>query len=617
VAFSPRDRTLAQLLSRAFALLAGLGVGAFAMTLLAYAVNLGWVTPQLDRSRLSAKAESAAFAAMLDEENGLRAYLLTHESRFLAPYKQATIALDRANGELLASLDSADVGAQMVRVRVAEEKWHERWADAVIGPLGDAPPAMEMGKELFDAYRSEQSAFAQAIDRRTETLSRRERGSTEVRVALELAVFLGVLVLAIRQHRALRESVVAPLAELLRDIARVRDGVLETTVEHRGPRELRELRQGINDMVHALSAAQAVAEARDDLVREHAARLRQILNASREFAESLNLSYVVSAVRASTAAVGGYERVIVWLTDDEEKKLRNAEAMEGAERGMATMPPEAIVEMGEGLAGRAAKCGRITVEDSEGRVRFKDSENGSVRALAIPLIVGARVVGVLEARHAQAQVPTNQAAEILEMFATHAATAIEAARLHEVTEERSQMDPLTHLFNRRRLEEDLNAEWKRCARYGRPLTFVMLDVDYFKAFNDTHGHPQADLALQELASVIASAIRASDTPYRYGGEEFCILLRETNAEDGLVFAERLRKRVEQRFASGRLPALTTSLGVAEFSANMATPLDLVEAADAAMYESKAAGRNRVTVSSAPPARPFGLPRGEIEPPLSS
>ena len=588
------------------------------MTLLACVVNLGWITPQLDRSRLSAKAENAAFAAMLDQETGLRAYLLTHQDRFLAPYTQATIALERANEELVASLDSAaDLGRQMIRVRVAEEKWHELWADAVVGPLGGATPSMEMGKELFDAYRTEQSGFAKAIDRRTESLSGRERGATGVRVALELAVFLGVLLLAMRQHRALRDSVVTPLAELLRDIARVRDGVLETTIEHRGPRELRELRQGINDMVRALSAARATAEARDELVREHAARLRQILNASREFAESLNLSYVVSAVRASTAAVGGYERVIVWLMDDEEKKLHNAEGVEGGREGMATVPPEVTVEMGQGLAGRAAKCGRITVEDSEGRLRFKDSENGPVRALAIPLIVGARVVGVLEARHAQAQAPTNQAAEILEMFATHAATAIEAARLHEVTEERSQVDPLTHLFNRRRLEDDLNSEWKRCARYGRPLAFVMLDVDYFKAFNDTHGHPQADLALQELASVISGAIRASDTAYRYGGEEFCILLRETNAEDGLVFAERLRKRVEQRFASDRPPALTASFGVAGFSTNMATPLDLVEAADAAMYESKAGGRNRVMVSSAPPARPLGLPNGDLEPRLVS
>ena len=220
----------------------------------------------------------------------------------------------------------------------------------------------------------------------------------------------------------------------------------------------------------------------------------------------------------------------------------------------------------------------------------------AVRAIAIPLIVGARVVGVLEARHDQARVATKEVIEILEMLATHAATAIESARLHEVIEERSQVDPLTKLLNRRRLEEDLASECKRCLRYGRPLAFVMLDVDHFKAFNDTHGHPKADVALQAVAEIIAGCARTTDTAYRYGGEEFCILLRETGAEDAMHFAERLRQRIEQRFESGESSGITASFGVSGFSRDAPTPRALVEAADAAMYDSKHAGRNRVALS---------------------
>ena len=131
---------------------------------------------------------------------------------------------------------------------------------------------------------------------------------------------------------------------------------------------------------------------------------------------------------------------------------------------------------GHGLAGRAAKAGRTTFEGPAGQVRFSDGSGGIAFALiAIPLIVGARVVGVLEARNTEARVATKEVIEILEMLATHAATAIESARLHEVIEERSQVDALTRLLNRRRLEEDLKAECKRCLRYGRPLAFVMLD----------------------------------------------------------------------------------------------------------------------------------------------
>ncbi len=225
-------------------------------------------------------------------------------------------------------------------------------------------------------------------------------------------------------------------------------------------------------------------------------------------------------MRASTAAIGGYERVVVWLMDDEQRRLVDSQD------NAANASGDAPVEVGQGLAGRAAKSGRTTFESSTGQVRFNNDEHGLARAIAIPLIVGARVVGVLEARHLEARVATKDVLEIVEMLATHAATAIESARLHEVIEERSQVDALTRLLNRRRLEEDLEAECKRCARYGRPLAFVMLDVDHFKAFNDSHGHPKADTALQAVAEVIDGCTRTTDTAYRYGGEEFCVLLRE-------------------------------------------------------------------------------------------
>ncbi len=289
--------------------------------------------------------------------------------------------------------------------------------------------------------------------------------------------------------------------------------------------------------------------------------------------------------------------------DDEQRRLVDGQER-APEPGTAA---DAAMEVGQGLAGRAAKSGRTMFEGSAGQIRFGSDNDAQVRAIAIPLIVGARVVGVLEARHSEARVVTKDVLEIVEMLATHAATAIESARLHEVIEERSQVDALTRLLNRRRLEEDMDAECKRCARYGRPLAFVMLDVDHFKAFNDSHGHPKADTALQAVAEVIAGSARTTDTAYRYGGEEFCVLLRETTAEDAMHFAERLRRRIEQRFESGALIGITASFGVADFTAETSTPRSLVEAADAAMYESKHAGRNRIALSSRPPAATVPTP----------
>jgi diguanylate cyclase (GGDEF)-like protein len=605
----PQDRTLARQLSGTFVVFGVLVAGGFFATALMYGISWAWLTPQFERSRLAAKAESAAYAAMLDEENGLRGYLLTGDARFLEPYVRAEVALARANEALTANAGSVtELAAEMVGTRLAEERWRERWGKLVANTPPDAvAPSMLEGKTLFDDYRTEAVAFAAAVDRRSEVLARRDQRLIAARVTLELSVFIAVLFLALRQHHALRDAVVAPVAALLRHIRRIRDGEMQATADPVGPRELAELAEGLNEVVRALASAREAAASRDDALRDHSVRLRQILDASREFSESLNLTYVVGAVRESTAAVGRYERVIVWLMDDEQKRLIDSEESD------ATRSSQARVETGHGVAGRAAKAGRITFEGPAGQVRFSDSNLGPVSAIAIPLIVGARVVGVLEARNDEARVATKEIVEILEMLATHAATAIESARLHEVIEERSHKDALTRLFNRRRLDEDLEAECKRCLRYLRPLAFVMLDVDHFKAFNDSHGHPQADKALQEVADVIAGCVRTTDTAYRYGGEEFCIVLRETSGPDAMIFAERVRQRIEQRFTLGGMTGITASFGVAEFSPEMPTPRELVEAADAAMYESKHAGRNRVALSSTPP---FTAPNGELEPHLS-
>ncbi len=592
----PLDRTLAQQLSGAFILFGGLVVGAFLLTALAYGATWAWVTPDREQNQLAIKAENVAHTAMLDQETSLRGYLLARDVRFLEPYVRGEVALAQANEALTTNVRAVagvpETASAMVDMRLAEERWHERWATAAADTRAAAvAPSVSEGKVLFDAYRSNEAVFAEDLDRRGEILSRREQRSIAARVVIELVVFVAVLIVSVRQHRSLRDGIVAPVAALLRHIRRIRDGQMEATADPAAPRELAELGEGLNEMVRALAAARALAESRDEMVRGHSLQLRQILDASREFSESLNLAYVVGSVRESTAAVGGYERVIVWLMDDELKQLVNAD------ESAATASTDAPVALG--LAGRAAKSGRITFEGPAGQVRFGDSNIGPVRALAIPLIVGARVVGALEARHSEPRVATTDVIEVLETLATHAATAIESARLHEVIEERSQVDALTRLFNRRRLEEDLDAECKRCRRYVRPLAFVMLDIDHFKAFNDSHGNPQADTALQGVAEVIMGCVRTTDTAYRYGGEEFCILLRETTGADAMCLAERVRQRIEHRFASTGVAGITASFGVAEFSASTPVPRALVEAADAAMYESKHAGRNRVMLSSRP------------------
>ncbi len=163
---------------------------------------------------------------------------------------------------------------------------------------------------------------------------------------------------------------------------------------------------------------------------------------------------------------------------------------------------------------------------------------------------------------------------------------------HLATEaERSITDALTGLKNRRALLERLGEEVSRSQRYGGPLSLVMIDVDQFKPFNDTFGHPAGDAVLEQVARVLGDHSRATDFVARYGGEEFAILLPSTDREGALVLAERFRRAVE---GAGWLQRdVTVSVGVATMTGAEAGAASLVALADEALYRAKEAGRNRV------------------------
>jgi diguanylate cyclase (GGDEF)-like protein len=249
-----------------------------------------------------------------------------------------------------------------------------------------------------------------------------------------------------------------------------------------------------------------------------------------------------------------------------------------------------VLPIGEGLVGRAARFGRVLPD--------RDEANKEAGHLAVPMVVGARVVGVLEFCGPQVDLLSVDAMQVVETLAVHAGTAIDAARMHESTTEMALTDVLTQLPNRRRLETDLGREMAAATRYGRPLSFVMLDVDHFKSYNDTLGHQAADVALQQLARVVAGELRGSDTAYRYGGEEFALILRETPLREAAVAAERVRAAVERAFSSpGEPRPVTISMGVATMPDHAADIEQLIVAADHALYVSKEGGRNRVSLAS--------------------
>ena len=174
--------------------------------------------------------------------------------------------------------------------------------------------------------------------------------------------------------------------------------------------------------------------------------------------------------------------------------------------------------------------------------------------------------------------------------------AIVEIRILRKTQDSAIYDELTRLYNFRYFQDRVASEVRRSTRYDAPLSLLMIDVDDFKAFNDTHGHLAGNVALRRLASVLRKTVREVDVAARYGGEEFAILLPSTPKLAALKLGQRLRQAVEGAGIGKRATAghsLTVSVGVASLPGDAATTKDLVDRADRALYSAKSAGKNCV------------------------
>jgi len=219
---------------------------------------------------------------------------------------------------------------------------------------------------------------------------------------------------------------------------------------------------------------------------------------------------------------------------------------------------------------------------------------GSV--LIDPLMTNNRQSGSIAIAAAERGVYPERVEKTFKTIVRQANIVIGYARLYETTKRLSITDGLTKLYNHRYFQEVLKREFARCQRHQTALALALLDIDHFKTFNDTHGHQQGDLVLQEIARTLRGQIRNLDTVARYGGEEFAVVMPDATMEVALRVAERLRAAVENHPVAGPTGALrvTISLGVAAVPhADIATTAELIAVADRALYRAKELGRNRV------------------------
>jgi len=222
---------------------------------------------------------------------------------------------------------------------------------------------------------------------------------------------------------------------------------------------------------------------------------------------------------------------------------------------------------------------------------------------AAPIRVRDQTVGFLNLDSGTPGFFRHEQAERLRAFADQAALAIANAQMYQEVQQIAITDPLTGLYNRRGLLNIGRRELERAARYSRPLSAILFDIDFFKKVNDTHGHVFGDKVLRKVADCCRQHLRNVDIIGRYGGEEFLILLPETNASITRQIAERLRLAIAETLTwldetpeSSRYVQVTVSLGVASLTPGMQDLAELIERADQAQYRAKQLGRNRVETS---------------------
>jgi diguanylate cyclase (GGDEF)-like protein len=329
------------------------------------------------------------------------------------------------------------------------------------------------------------------------------------------------------------------------------------------------------------------------------ARLRELtllFDLNRSIGSTLELGELLRLITEMIGVTLGFSEFAVLLVDEASGELE-VKASYG-------FPDEAEVEgvrfaSGEGVSGEAARSGEyVLVRDVAREPRFLYYRGRQVHGgsfLSVPMKHKEKVVGVLNFSRPQVNGFTSEEIKLLISVASQAALAIANALLYQETVELSLTDPLTGIHNRRHLFARLDMELARAQRFNTQVSVLVIDIDHFKRFNDSFGHPAGDEVLKGVARVIESSIRRIDTVARVGGEEFVVVLPGTGKADAGEVAEKLRRAVERTSLSPtEARPVTISLGFCTYPSDGADAQELVEGADRALYAAKRAGRNRVT-----------------------
>ncbi|RKY69750.1 MAG: hypothetical protein DRQ24_10465 [Candidatus Latescibacterota bacterium] len=252
----------------------------------------------------------------------------------------------------------------------------------------------------------------------------------------------------------------------------------------------------------------------------------------------------------------------------------------------------------EGVVGFASSTGTpINVPDVTKFPLYISGFKETKSELAVPIKYHDKILGVLDVESERANAFDEQDEQLLELFASEISVALINAQLYEELESLAVTDGLTGLYNYRAFMENLVREVRRANRLQHKLALLFADIDFFKKYNDSFGHPQGDKVLQLFAEIIGENIRKEvDFAARYGGEEFTVILPETHLEEAKEVAERIREVFSAQSEEKLLRPVTVSFGIAIFPKNGNDAETLLKSADEAMYSAKSQGRNRTCIA---------------------
>ncbi|MFZ0819250.1 MAG: diguanylate cyclase [Candidatus Acidiferrales bacterium] len=353
--------------------------------------------------------------------------------------------------------------------------------------------------------------------------------------------------------------------------------------------------EGHLELMRVLASEAAVALENARLFKGEQTKSRHLTllnNISRNAIATLNPDEMLSRIATELEQGLTYDHIGIGMLDYAAKVV-----VIQAEAGRRRAGLQKQIPFGEGLVGRVARTGEMkavrdfAAEVSAGGPVLEDSSSG----VALPILYGDQLHGVLYVESLEPCDFADEELQLLETLADLISGALHSALAFQKAQEQAITDGLTHVKTHRFFMETLSAEWKRATRAGRPFSLVLIDLDRFKFVNDFYGHLEGDVVLRRVGQILEENCRRSDIVARYGGDEFVVLMPETNAEQARQLTNKLRSWVSADTLL-REKNVTGSFGIATYPVHGSTPQELIQVADASMYLSKHQGGNAVSTA---------------------